>query len=199
MTDHILAFAHNIHAGQMYGDKPYVYHLLDVEQVLADAGMVSDDDRIIAHCHDSIEDCEENQRGIVLDYLQTNTSSYVYSVIWAMSGFGTNRRQRNADVYSKIITCPDAANYKVADRIANMEHTKKSNPRLFRMYMKEAPDFYARVVTLASCQALVDRFRSIAGMEAQVRLELTSSRLATERDRPFPPLRHRPNFSEQKK
>lgn len=160
----IIAFVHEVHKDHTYGDKPYTHHLNAVELVLADAGMTSEDDRIIAQSHDSIEDATEDQRPAVIDFHRTHMSAHAFAVVWALSGIGPNRKARNADAYAKIAAYPEAANYKVADRIANMESAAVWQPRLYAMYLKESEAFYENVVKLATNQALVERYRVIAQM-----------------------------------
>ncbi len=154
----IIEFAHNIHNDQKYGDKPYTHHLYAVERVLQDAGKVDVDDIHIAHCHDVIEECSDEERATVIDFFRQNLSNHAFSVVWALSGFGDNRKLRNMDAYSKIAAYPSSADYKVADRICNQESAKLWNVKLYDMYVGESAEFASNVVSLATNQYLIDRF-----------------------------------------
>ncbi len=50
-----------------------------------------------------------------------------------------NRKTRNAQIRSRILTVPQAAPVKAADRICHLEYG--DNPGLRKMYMREWPDF----------------------------------------------------------
>lgn len=157
-----------VHAKHSYADGPYTDHLDEVEQILADAGMGTERDRIIARLHDSIEDIDELLRKMAQDFVFTNFGHSIYSTVWALSGFGHNRKARNQHAYEKIARYPEAANYKVADRIANFgsavrgaalgDERKISKAK---MYLKEFDAFNDNVVAFASNEVLVERYRAL--------------------------------------
>lgn len=157
-----IALAHMVHKDHTYGDKSYTHHLDAVQQVLTDAGMNTDDDVIIAQCHDSIEDADPACRPYVINFHRTHMSDHAFRVVWALSGIGPNRKARNTNAYRKIAEYPAAADYKVADRIANMESAAVWQPKLYAMYLKESPAFFENVVALASNEALIARYHQIA-------------------------------------
>ena len=162
------AFAELVHAKHTYADGPYTDHLDAVEQVYADAGMNQTRDRIIARLHDSVEDIDEVLRKMAQDFVFTNFGQSIYAVVWALSGFGHNRKSRNQHAYEKIARYPEAANYKVGDRIANFEAAiaGAATGSAFKlkkaaMYYKEFETFDSNVVHFASNRKLVTRYRAL--------------------------------------
>lgn len=162
------AFAEMVHAKHTYADGPYTDHLDEVEEVLADAGMGTARDRIIARLHDSIEDVDPLLTKMAQDFIFTNFGYSVYGAVWALSGFGHNRKARNAHAYEKIARYPEAADYKVADRIANfgaairgaaIGDERKIKKAL--MYAKEDAIFRENVVHHASNTTLIERYEGL--------------------------------------
>lgn len=161
------AFAEMVHAKHTYADGPYTDHLDEVEEILADAGMGTVRDRIIARLHDSIEDIDPLLTDMARNFVFQNFGHSVFSTVWALSGFGHNRKARNQHAYEKIARYPEAADYKVADRIANFGAAIRGAPASekklgkAKMYMKEFDTFDENVVALASNEALKARYRAL--------------------------------------
>lgn len=61
-------------------------------------------------------------------------------LVWAVTGEGSTRAERNASIYSKIARFPDAAQLKLADRIANVELSRGYDDKI-AMYAGEMWDF----------------------------------------------------------
>jgi guanosine-3',5'-bis(diphosphate) 3'-pyrophosphohydrolase len=164
-TEQIWEFVAGVHEGQLYDGKPYPEgHLRGVQQVLADAGLTSESDEIIAASHDSIEDAKDDKhRDYVFTWLKGNLVPFEFGVVWALTGIGENRKARNADAYGKIAANPESANYKVADRIFNWETAVRTGNRLANMYAKEDASFYEHVVMLATNPHLVERYHRLSG------------------------------------
>lgn len=132
------AFALKAHGNQKYGTEPYSVHLAAVRQVLADFGITNPFLLQAAWLHDTIEDTGTSRAEVVEAF-----GERVASLVWAVSGFGPNRRARNLDAYDKIQNFgnPWAAALKLADRIANAEASKKNKPDLWKMYREEQRAF----------------------------------------------------------
>lgn len=126
-------FAEERHGGQQYGDRPYVVHLEAVRAVLHDFGH---DGEIAAAAwlHDVVEDTPTTREEVAERF-----GDEVASLVWAVTGVGSNRKERCASAYAKIRAFPAAATLKLADRIANVEASLGS-PRLV-MYRAEWPAF----------------------------------------------------------
>lgn len=127
-------FAVAAHEGQMYGDLPYSAHLADVVDVLS-AYTASDELIAAAWLHDVIEDTKVTRAEI-----EGAFGRFVSSVVWACTGEGYNRTSRNRSIYTKIGLFPSAAIVKVADRIANVEHSKPGSKHR-KIYQAEQAEF----------------------------------------------------------
>jgi (p)ppGpp synthase/HD superfamily hydrolase len=146
------AYAVERHGAQAYGKEPYVVHLAAVRSVLADFG-ISGDLAVAAWLHDTIEDTGTTRREIAARF-----GDSVASLVWAVSGWGATRRQRNADAYFKIRALPAAATLKLADRIANVEASRDRPDRL-AMYCAEHEGFATALAGLGD-ERLWERLRT---------------------------------------
>jgi (p)ppGpp synthase/HD superfamily hydrolase len=118
-----LDFAVEAHGNQLYGNRPYIYHLIAVRQVLLDFGL-GGDIGVAAWLHDTIEDCRVLRR-----HLDERFGEAISDLVLAVTGVGATRRERNANVYARLqYHMPRAIPPKIADRIANVEAcTSNSN------------------------------------------------------------------------
>lgn len=126
------SYAFWAHRGQTYNDAPYSRHLEHVHQVLLEAGF---EGPILAAAflHDILEDTDTP-----LTYLTERFGTEVAGLVWAVTGEGVTRRERNAAIYSRLTSVPFAKDLKVADRIANLEARCE---RLLPMYLREQAGF----------------------------------------------------------
>ena len=139
-------FAAHAHCAQRYGDHPYAFHLGKVVDVLVDAGIVDGDLLDAAWLHDVVEDT-----GVNISEVRDQFGEKVAKIVWACSGFGENRRARNADIAQKLAAYPPAIPVKVADRIANLENALVEAPRLVPMYLAEHDAFMELVQRSGAC------------------------------------------------
>lgn len=136
------------HKGQVYGDgADYVdAHVAKVAALVAELG--GNREQVVgAWLHDVVEDGD-----VSLDEIYREFGWYVGGIVGACSGFGENRAQRNAAIYSKIAMRPEAALVKVADRIANVEASGVGSKYLAK-YLAERDEFDERVAKLAPAAA----------------------------------------------
>ena len=128
------------HGEQMYGGKPYEFHLQAVRDALVEFGHKDEDLLCAAWLHDIIEDTDCPVRHIA-DSFGPN----VLHLVWMVTGFGKNRKERAADMYAKMDAFADLPPklLKCADRIANMRASKGTD--LEQMYLKAWKDFYSNV------------------------------------------------------
>lgn len=127
-------FAIKAHGEQRYGDRPYVYHLNAVCHVAYQAGLGSTPVAVAAYLHDTIEDTATTQDDVCNAF-----GSFVAELVWAVTGTGPTRADRLASACIKIIEFGESAvNLKLCDRIANVEESARTSPRLFAMYCGEA-------------------------------------------------------------
>ncbi len=135
-------FAVRAHGDQKYGTKPYVVHLSAVCNVLAEFGF-SGDLMVAGWLHDVLEDTETSA-----DKLKLAFGSTVTKLVWAVTGVGKNRKERNECAYGRIEEHPRAVILKLADRIANAEACAKTRDHRLEMYQKEYAGFKARLERL---------------------------------------------------
>lgn len=131
-------FAITAHGNQKYGDQPYIVHLEAVNKIITKFNL--DYLLVASWLHDIIEDTDTTKETI-----ENKFGKEVFNLVWAVSGEGKNRKERNASVYLKLKQLPKAVNLKLADRIANCQSSKQYNQKLFQMYQKEYPTFKAQL------------------------------------------------------
>jgi (p)ppGpp synthase/HD superfamily hydrolase len=134
VADKAKEFAIAKHGTQKYGDRPYSYHLAQVSQVLSEFGYLGDEAIAAAGwLHDTLEDTETTYTELVSEFGQ-EISDIVFAVT---SEPGENRADRFRKTALKIQPNKKALIVKLADRIANTEASLQSNPKLYKMYLKE--------------------------------------------------------------
>jgi (p)ppGpp synthase/HD superfamily hydrolase len=90
---------------------------------------------IAAWLHDTVEDTGATREDVAARF-----GDDVAALVWAVTGIGKNRKERNEDAYAKIRAYPQAATLKLADRIANVE-ASANVPDKLAMYRNEWPAF----------------------------------------------------------
>src|SRR5208282_6501399 len=94
---------------------------------------------VAAWLHDVVEDTTAIAANITMEF-----GARVSNLVWAMTGQGSSRAERNEDAYRKMVSYPEAIPVKLADRIANARASKQTSPdKLFKMYRNEHPTFKA--------------------------------------------------------
>jgi guanosine-3',5'-bis(diphosphate) 3'-pyrophosphohydrolase len=149
-------FAQSAHASQKYGDAPYDRHLTHVRSVLADFGY-GGALGVAAWLHDVIEDA-----GVTKDDVEARFGGDVAELVWAVTGEGADRKERNATAYAKIRAHPAAAILKLADRIANVEASRAVTTKL-AMYRSEWQAFRKALGDLGDPRMWARLERGIAG------------------------------------
>ena len=127
-------FAIAQHGTQKYGEHPYSYHLAQVSQVLAEFGYAGDEAIAAAGwLHDTLEDTPTTYEMLVSEFGKETAD-----IVWAVTSEpGQNRADRFRKTALKIQSNKKALIVKLADRIANTEASLQSNPKLYKMYLKE--------------------------------------------------------------
>lgn len=121
------------HGSQLYDGRPYAYHLTAVVSVLERFGFTEPDIRAAAWLHDVVEDTDA-----AIDDIIAAFGSRVGELVWVVTSEpGKNRKERNTLTYPKIRATAGALVLKLADRIANVEHSLTGDGRLLGMYRKE--------------------------------------------------------------
>lgn len=138
LTNAAKEFAIAKHGNQKYGEHPYSYHLAQVSQVLSEFGYGADEAiAAAAWLHDTLEDTETEYEMLVSEFGK-ETADIVLAVTNEPGG---NREDRFGKTALKIQSNKKALIVKLADRIANTEASLETNPKLYKMYVKEFPMF----------------------------------------------------------
>lgn len=133
------SFAEERHGDQLYGDgAPYSKHLAEVVGVLERYGFGNDAELVCAAwLHDVVEDTDTS-----IEEIESQFGPRVRELVWAVTNApGKNRKERARKTYPKIRSTPDALTLKLADRIANVEASKRDRRDLLQMYRKEWMSF----------------------------------------------------------
>jgi guanosine-3',5'-bis(diphosphate) 3'-pyrophosphohydrolase len=149
-------FARAAHGDQKYGAAPYVVHLSAVRTVLADfgyGGVLG----IAAWLHDVAEDTTTTREEIAARF-----GAEVAELVWAVTGVGANRKERNLAAYAKIKASPGAAILKLADRIANVE-AARAVPEKLALYRSEWRSFRDHLGALGDLRMWARLERAIGG------------------------------------
>jgi (p)ppGpp synthase/HD superfamily hydrolase len=129
------------HGAQPYADGTHVdVHLRAVVEILVSFNFCAQFWIDAGWLHDTDEDT-----AFKVAQTRLRFGDMTADLVWAVTGVGDNRRERNASIYEKIAAFPRAAILKTADRIANLRSSKVHAPSLFRMYQKEASTFVPAV------------------------------------------------------
>jgi len=132
-------YAFKAHSSQMYGTQPYIYHLDAVVGVLLEFGFTDETFQVAGYLHDIVEDT-----AITLEDLDQFFNAGIVSIVDGVTSEpGPNRKTRNAATYPRIAEDIRRVIVKLADRIANVRHSKETGSDLFKMYQKEYPEFRA--------------------------------------------------------
>jgi (p)ppGpp synthase/HD superfamily hydrolase len=116
-------FAYDKHSGQLYGDKPYTYHLDQVYNLL---NILTDNQIILsaAYLHDTLEDTKTT-----FTELAGTFGLYVANLVRELTKTGSNE-------FTNLKT-RDAILIKFADRLANLSNMQGwDNERVLRMIEK---------------------------------------------------------------
>jgi (p)ppGpp synthase/HD superfamily hydrolase len=131
-------FAVKAHGDQLYGNLPYLYHLEHVQTTLSRFGHDGPELQAAALLHDTLEDTATNYNDLRVQFGFT-VAELVYAVT---DELGRNRDERHDKTYPKIAAMPDALVLKLADRIANVEHSiTAKDVRKLAMYCNEHREF----------------------------------------------------------
>lgn len=161
-------FAVAAHGGQQYGEYPYEVHLQSVESVLIEFGYGTATLRAAAWLHDILEDT-----ATPFESLRSQFSAEVCELVLAVTSEpGTTRQERNAKTYVKWEDLPlrvmaNIAPLKLADRIANVRNARNNEPRLYKMYEREHPQFKYFLENFGGSTAMWEELDSLFGATTQ--------------------------------
>lgn len=161
--DDVRQFAAAAHGRQRYGELPYTVHLEAVEAVLVRFGISDPELLAAAWLHDTVEDT-----GASLDEIRIRFGARVAALVHAVTDeAGASRKERKARTYAKTRALPEAVLLKLADRIANVEHSARARPDLFAMYRDEHPAFTAALRRPGEHDPLWEHLEQLFDAESQ--------------------------------
>jgi (p)ppGpp synthase/HD superfamily hydrolase len=129
-------FAKNAHGDQLYGGKPYMFHLQQVVDILKEYNYFSEDLLSAGYLHDTLEDTSVSSKELVEEF-----GEYVANLVFAVTGQGATRAERTKDTIIKLKCIPEAVPLKMADRLANMRFSAINGRKHINMYVKELPKY----------------------------------------------------------
>lgn len=140
VIDKVKKFATEAHAGQMYGEYPYSYHLCEVSNLVFEYGHFF---QAVAWLHDVCEDTH-----ILYNHIHNVFGEHIARNVHLLTDLpGDNRKERKAKTYARFkatdpLDFEEAFVVKVADRLANVRAcVRTKNTDLLEMYRKEHPEF----------------------------------------------------------
>jgi (p)ppGpp synthase/HD superfamily hydrolase len=131
-------WAHGLN-NQRYGTHPYQVHLDDVANILREEGFRDDSCMLAAaYLHDVLEDTAVPQ-GVLHELF----GDEIFGIVLAVTNVpGPNRASRHKFTYRVIRDKGTRAMaLKLADRIANVEHSRTYRSKHLHMYLNEHPEF----------------------------------------------------------
>lgn len=144
MAPYAKAFAIWAHGDQKYGDQPYEVHLAEVVSILDEHGYDVHFHAIAvitAWLHDVIEDTF-----VTFAMIAYRFGDLVAKAVFACTGEGATRKEKQAAIHAKLLECEDAQPAKAADRLANMRASLREKKRgLVKMYSDEFDTFITGV------------------------------------------------------
>ncbi len=147
-------FAKKAHGNQKYGEHPYYVHLEAVGQVLLRFGFTYKEHSSLlaaALLHDVLEDTPTNYSDVFRAF-GPEVAELVYAVT---DELGRNRNERHSKTYPKVLALPKAVILKLADRIANVEHSIETlDVGKLNMYRREQELFYLGIGINDATEAL---------------------------------------------
>jgi (p)ppGpp synthase/HD superfamily hydrolase len=153
------AFAMKAHGGQMYGDKPYVFHL---DQVVALLEHYGEDAQVTGYLHDVVEDTP-----VTVEQLTKSFGRFVAECVDLVSDApGPDRKNRKAKTYARLAKVKGktelALVVKAADRLANVRMcVKEKNQKLLTVYQQEQPVFFRAAYRPGLCEEFWQELRQL--------------------------------------
>lgn len=131
-------FALIAHAGQKYGNKPFIEHPRDVARLVKEYNF---NKYVIAAAwlHDTIEDSPH----VTFETIEKGFGSIVAYLVQSVTDEpGKNRKERAKKTLPKIRSAgPTSVGLKLCDRISNVEAAIRDKDSLINMYKKEYSKF----------------------------------------------------------
>ncbi|MBL8398871.1 MAG: bifunctional (p)ppGpp synthetase/guanosine-3',5'-bis(diphosphate) 3'-pyrophosphohydrolase [Candidatus Accumulibacter sp.] len=158
--DKVRAFAVLAHGNQMYGERPYAYHLDAVAELLTAYGSEA---QTIGYLHDTVEDTV-----VTVDDIRARFGPRVADCVSLLTDTpGANRAERKSGTYARMASVVDgpltlALVVKTADRLANVRSCVAGGKgRLWEVYRQEYAAFREAVYRPGLCEAMWDELAEL--------------------------------------
>lgn len=136
LLDDAWSLAEAKHAGQMYGDVPYIVHIRDVWARIYRAYPDDTEMQLAALLHDIVEDTD-----VTIEDIWARFGDHVAHFVNAVTSGEGSRKERAKRIVSKLEKAPSAIPIKLADRISNVEACWKNRDSRLFMYKREYKKF----------------------------------------------------------
>ncbi len=140
IKDRAMLVAEKAHQNQTYGIYPYMYHIREIADLVEsitqkfESHIWNADVLIVtAILHDVLEDSDLSYNDIKKEFGE-NIAELVYCIT---DELGRNRKERKSKTYSKIRKNCETVLIKICDRIVNIEYSKRTNSKMFKLYKSE--------------------------------------------------------------
>ncbi len=146
--------ARSRHVGQLYGDRPYSFHLDSVAELATPFGS---DAMIVAQLHDLLEDTTTSVDEIAADFGFTIADAVMYltdsnAKTRQVRKAETNARLKSLNTYEESARL--ALIVKACDRLANVRSSKTLSPSRLVRYKEEHSDFKNACYRQGLCEAI---------------------------------------------
>jgi (p)ppGpp synthase/HD superfamily hydrolase len=148
-------FSLNAHGSQKYGDKPYIYHLDSVVDILFP---YSDETKIIGYLHDVVEDTNITHCDLTVSF-----NEFIADCVLAVTDELNTSREANKYNSNKKFQALKPPYYtalivKAADRLANLNACIEfNNETKLKRYLNEHIDFKKAVYRKGLCDDIWKR------------------------------------------
>ncbi|QKS29337.1 MAG: GTP pyrophosphokinase [Accumulibacter sp.] len=153
MLDEARAFAFRAHSGQMYGTRPYSWHLEAVAELLAPYGVQA---QVIGYLHDVVEDTVVSE-----DDVHARFGPFIGECVGLLTDApAPTRAERKARTHARLARVGSgpaelALVVKAADRLANVRSCVADDRQvLWHTYRREHPAFREAVYRAGLCDPL---------------------------------------------
>ena len=173
-TTTVRELASKWHGVQMYGDQPYLTHLDEVVDILAEFGFTDENTQATGYLHDILEDTSSGVQGL-RDAGVSET--VIRAVRFCTDAPGHNRRTRKEQTYKRVRADLDCLAFtpptgwlliglrvKVADRLANIRASIRQDSSLLEMYRKEAGAFRVAYFDFEACPRMWAEYDRLLGV-----------------------------------
>lgn len=161
MKERARQFALERHAGQLYGNYPYSFHLDEVAKI---ASAYGEEAIVVAYLHDVVEDTSTD-----LDEIESEFNGFIARCVGILTDEpGASRKERKAKTHDKMAKIQGdlelALIVKASDRLANLRAcVAEDNEKMLMKYKEEHVKFREAVYRANLCEPLWQEIEEIIG------------------------------------